>query len=318
MNLPLPSCHYFLNRIAPTPLVPVQLDDDDPEVWCKLEFLNPSGSTKDRIARYILEKAWRQNRLRPGDGVIEASSGSTSIAFALACAQLGLRFIAVMPEGVSDERVWIIRALGGAVQFSPKADGIRGAIAASETLAASTNSFLPRQFANPTTPRPIALGTAREVLDQIWGNVDVAVSGVGTGGTLVGLFHGLAESGCQPRPVLARPIDAALEPECCSFSSRIPGVAESISTIFRDAHLPGLVTVEIHAETAIATTRRLIRKGFPVGPSSGLNYAAAVEASRMLKLKSPRIVTVFPDRMERYFTTELFRQLTRETERATI
>src|ERR1700722_11356436 len=98
----------FIQLVPPTPLVPVRLSDDGTTVWCKLEFLNPSGSTKDRIARYILEKAWRSGRLHQGMNVIEASSGSTSIAFALASAQMGLKFTAVMPEGVSNERLLII------------------------------------------------------------------------------------------------------------------------------------------------------------------------------------------------------------------
>lgn len=129
MATELPGCHRYLNRVAPTPLVPVRLSCAPAPVWCKLEFLNPSGSTKDRIARFILEKAWRLGRVTPGDRVIEASSGSTSIALALACAQMGLRFLAVMPEGVSNERVFIIRAYGGDVRFTPAAGGIRGAIA---------------------------------------------------------------------------------------------------------------------------------------------------------------------------------------------
>jgi cysteine synthase A len=110
MTTALPAHYHFLNRAAPTPLVPVRLGPEGTAVWCKLEFLNPSGSTKDRIARYILEKAWRQGRVGPGAAVVEASSGSTSIALALACAQLGLRFVAVMPEGVSNERVLMKRA----------------------------------------------------------------------------------------------------------------------------------------------------------------------------------------------------------------
>src|SRR5258707_14535823 len=110
MSAELPGCHRYVNRIAPTPLVPVRLDPAAPPVWCKLEFLNPSGSTKDRIARFILEKAWRQGRLNAGDLVVEASSGSTSIALALACAQMDLRFLAVVPQGGKHQRVAIIQA----------------------------------------------------------------------------------------------------------------------------------------------------------------------------------------------------------------
>jgi cysteine synthase A len=310
-----PDPHRFLNRVGPTPMVPVQLDADGPAIWCKLEFLNPSGSTKDRIARYILEKAWRQGRLRRGDLVVEASSGSTSIAMALACAQMGLRFLAVMPEGVSDERVLIIQAYGGEVRFTPKADGIRGAIAETERLGSDAGAFLPKQFANPDNAEAHRVGTAREIIDQMpAGRVDAVVSGVGTGGTLMGLFQGLTECGCAVTPVLARPINTlgSLEAECCSFSSRIPGVVDHISTIFREELLPNLIHIEVNDEEAIATARKLIALGFPVGPSSGLNYGAAIAAAKSLGDAQAQIVTVFPDRMERYFTTELFAPYTKK------
>jgi cysteine synthase len=310
MSSVLPDHHRYLHRIAPTPLVPVKLENSGPVVWCKLDFLNPSGSTKDRIARYILEKSWRQGRLKAGDHVVEASSGSTSIALALASAQFGLKFTAVMPEGVSNERVLIIRAYGGNVRFTPKADGISGAIAETERLGREPNTFLPRQFANPDNAEAHRLGTAREIMDQIpGGRVDAVVSGVGTGGTLMGLFQGFTECGCTVLPALARPTNGRLTPdaECCSFSGRIPGVVEGISTIFREESLPGLLHIEVDDEEAICATRRLMRLGFPVGPSSGLNYQAAVQVHEDIGDPDLQVVTVFPDRMERYFTTELFR-----------
>ncbi|MDB5353753.1 MAG: Cysteine synthase, partial [Phycisphaerales bacterium] len=274
----------YLGIIPPTPLVAVQLRDDDPVIWCKLEFLNPSGSTKDRIARHILGKAWQEGRLRPGTWVVEASSGSTSIAMALACAQLGARFLAVMPEGVSNERVLIIRAYGGEIRFSPREAGVPGAIEESERVALERDAFLPRQFENPDNADAHRLHTAREILAQLpSGGVNAIVSGVGTGGTLVGLYNGLAEAGCAVRPVLARPVEGShpRDLECCSFgggafSCRIPGVANCISGIFRRAALPGLIEVNVSDEDAMQTTRALIRRGFPVGPSSGLNYRGAV------------------------------------------
>ena len=309
MSAELPGCHRYINRIAATPLVPVRLSGVAAPIWCKLEFLNPSGSTKDRIARFILEKAWRQGRLKNNDRVVEASSGSTSIALALACAQMGLRFLAVLPEGVSSERLFIIKAYGGEVKTTSRELGIRGAIAEVEQIGAEPGVFLPRQFANLDNAEAHRIGTAREVIDQIpGGRVDAVVSGVGTGGTLVGLYEGLRESGCRVVPVLARPVNLVRthEVECSSFSSRIPGVADALSEIFRPEKMPELLTIEVQDEDAITSTRELIRLGFPVGPSSGLNYRAAVEVQRRLG-ESAQVVTVFPDRMERYFTTELFK-----------
>ena len=301
----------YPDKLAVTPLVPVQLSPDAPVIWCKLEFLNPSGSTKDRIARYILERAVGGGRLKPGDTVIEASSGSTSIAMALTCAQLGLHFIAVLPDGVSNERVLMIRAYGGGIHLTPGEAGIRGCIAESERLAGETGAFLPRQFANPENVEAHQFGTAREILEQIpGGSVDAVVSGVGTGGTLVGLLRGLSAGGHAPRPFLARPVNPGpnRDAECCSFSCRIPGLLDCVSSLFHESDIPELTTIEVPDREALETTRELIRMGFPVGPSSGLNYRAATLAvMQAAESSSPaKVVTVFPDRMERYFTTDLF------------
>jgi cysteine synthase A len=291
-----------------TPLVPIQLSADEPVIWCKLEFLNPSGSTKDRIARHILGNAFARGHVKPGSTVIEASSGSTSIAMALVCAQLGLKFVAVLPEGVSNERVLMIRAYGGDIHFTPRQDGIVGSIRESELLAAELDAFLPSQFSNPENAEAHQFGTGREILEQIPGHaVDAVVSGVGTGGTLVGLLRGCSGAQQMPRAFLARPVDlgANREPECCSFSCRIPGVMDCMSGLFRESDYPAMTTVEVSDRDAIETTRELIRMGFPVGPSSGLNYHAALMAAQ--GVGAANVVTVFPDRMERYFSTELFR-----------
>jgi cysteine synthase A len=304
----LPATNYYLQMLSPTPLVPVRIGGG-PEIWCKLDFLNPSGSTKDRIARFIIEKAWREHRIGRDTTVVEASSGSTSIALALVCAQMGLKFVAVMPEGVSNERVKIIRAYGGEVRMTPRGAGIRGAIAETERMAESESVFLPRQFANPDNAAAHRFGTAREILNEVPGGVvDAVVSGVGTGGTLVGLYRGFCDAGCRVTPVHARPIEwtASEDAECCSFSTRIPGVVDSISLIFSENALPGLETIEVRGDEALETTRHLMGKGFPVGPSSGLNYRAAQLIAERAEIRDRIIVTIFPDRMERYFSTELF------------
>ncbi|MGA2120185.1 MAG: cysteine synthase family protein [Bryobacteraceae bacterium] len=304
----MPDVNRISVPLLRTPLVPVQLDPSGPAIWVKLDFLQPSGSTKDRIAAFILDRALAENRLAPGGLVIEASSGSTSIALAMACAQRGLRFLAVMPEGVSNERVLMIRGFGGQVELTAGTAGVADSIARTEELARQSGAFLPCQFSNPDNARAHQFGSAREILEQIpGGRVDAVVSGVGTGGTLVGLYQGLRPANPALRAVLARPvaISETVDQECCSFSSQIPGVVDGVSRIFHPSVFECLQTVEVPQEEALRSARGLIRLGFPVGPSSGLNYVAAVRAANAME-PGAQVVTVFPDRMERYFTTRLF------------
>ncbi len=305
----LPRFNRFVQQCQATPLVAVRLSDDAPAIYCKLEFMNASGSTKDRIARYMLEKAWRRGELCLGGQVVEASSGSTSIALALMAAQMGLRFMAMMPEGVSSERVKMIRAFGAEVTLTPEAHGVRGAMKAAAAWAEQHGAYYTRQFENIDNVDAHRVWTGQEVLSQIPGGVvDAVVSGVGTGGTIVGLWRAFHEAGCATIPVSARPTTgtALNELECCSFSRRIPGVVESVSKLYSREALPGLVELSVPDARALEVTRQLIALGFPVGPSSGLNFAAALEIAARLPAHA-QIVTVFPDRMERYFSTDLFR-----------
>lgn len=306
-------------ELATTPLVPIRLEADGPTVWCKCEFMNPSGSTKDRIAAYILNKALADGVVSRGDLVAEVSSGSTSIAMAMVCARLGLKFIAIMPEGVSRERVLMIQGFGGEVRFTAKADGMQGAAAACSTLAASTKVFLPRQFENPDNAEAHRLGTAAEIAHSLAQDVAASrtiafTSGIGTGGTMVGMCHGLRERGFRVKPFAVRPIASgthAMSGECfgsaeqCSFSARIPGVLDGMSRIYQPKDIADLCELEVSDDVAMDTARALIRQGFPVGPSSGLNVAAAIQAAALLP-EDVRVVTILCDRMERYFSTELF------------
>ncbi len=298
----------YATEHIPIPLVPVRLNKRRPHVWCKLEYHNPSGSTKDRIARFILGKAIRAGALRRGEQVVEASSGSTAISLALMCAQFDLRFTAVMPRGVSNERISMIRAFGADVVLTPAQDGTVGSILMAKRIAKERGAFATRQFENPDNAAAHRHQTAVEIIAQIPSRrIDAVVSGVGTGGTLVGLFEGFRDFGCNVKPVAAIPRSHqdSYEPECSSFSKQIPGVLDCLSTIYREANMPGLEELDIDEEIAIATTRQLIRRGFPVGPSSGLNFAAAERIAETLG-PNASVVTVFPDRMERYFSTPLF------------
>ena len=308
--------------LAPTPLIPIQLDNASAIILGKCEFMNPSGSTKDRIATFILTKAWREGVVQRGDVVAEVSSGSTSIAMAMVCAHLGLKFIAIMPEGVSRERILMIEGFGGQVRFTAKSLGMKGANDACQELAASTKVFLPRQFQNMDNAQAHRVATAAEIAQWVKAHSPASVdtiaftSGVGTGGTMVGLYHGLRDHGFKVLPFAVRPIasgknilcaDCFSSLEQCSFSSRIPGVLDGMSQIYRPQEIEYLQEIEVADEVAMDTTRALIRKGFPVGPSSGLNFAAALQVAPRLA-ENVRLVTILCDRMERYFSTELFTQ----------
>lgn len=307
------STGLFINRIAPTPLVPVTLVPEIGPVWCKLEFLNPSGSTKDRIARHILEKAKRRGQLHPGDTVVEASSGSTSIALALACAQMGFKFVAFIPSSATNERSLMIQAYGGTVE---RVDGgMRNVLQAAEEASVRNGWFATRQFENADNTESHRLFTGPEILSQIdGGNVDAVVSGVGTGGSLRGLWEAFRDAGCSTTAHAAIPCCGGIfgqNAECCSlaFSSDVPGVVDCLSAIYQEWRdgLDGAAIKEwnIDDRVCLDVTRKLWAMGFPVGPSSGLNFAAAME---VLKLLGPEasVVTVFPDRMERYFSHKVF------------
>lgn len=245
-----------------TPLVPISLDGGSP-IYAKLEYLQPSGSTKDRLSFFILGKAIRNGTLKRGQSVIEASSGSTSISLAMVCAHLGLKFIAVMPEGVSQERIKSITAYGAQVVLTPASEGILGSLSMCRKLAVEHEGFLPRQFENLDNARAHQTQTAQEIAHELGTQcIDAFVSGVGTGGTLVGNYWGLRDFGCPVSAVLAKPVSRQLisDVECCSFSGKIPGVVDGLSTIYREAKIDHLIEIEVDDALAIDTTKKLMKK----------------------------------------------------------
>ena len=306
----------YLHRMAPTPLAAVQLRADEPVIWCKLEFLNPSGSTKDRIARHILEKAWRRGDISAGSTVVEASSGSTSIAFALACAQMGLKFVAYIPDSATSERELMIRAYGGEVRRI--SGGMSKVMQCAHDASVEHGWFAGRQFANPDNTEAHRLYTGPEILSQIpGGTVDAVVSGVGTGGTLRGLHEAFSSADCDVQAFAAIPRQGEVfgsNVECCSlaFSSDVPGVVEGISEIYAGWETDCVTELEVGDCECLELTRKLWEMGFPVGPSSGLNLAAALQVAEQIGTDKT-IVTVFPDRMERYFSHKIFESLRDES-----
>jgi cysteine synthase A len=299
----------LIRMAARTVTIPLEDQATGCTIWLKLEYLLPSGSTKDRVAAFILGHGVETGAIKEDTIVVEASSGSTSISLAMACAVIGVPFRAVMPENVSRERLLIIRRYGGEVVLTPQHAGVLGAIEETRRMAAADpRVFLTRQFENPLNARAHQRETGPELLQQVGTTIHGFVAGVGTGGTLMGIARALREAGHGTRFARALPDKGAVcfsgQPEVCGG---IPGVIDGLSTILDPVEI-GLEDIRIAEIDAIGACRELCRRGLPVGPSSGLNLAAARELARRLG-PGHTIATVLCDRMERYFSTDLFQDV---------
>lgn len=282
----------------PTRLCPVRLWPDAPLVYAKEEYTHPGGSAKDRPAISMVNAAARSGRLTPGGRILDAGSGSTAVAEAMTAAALGYKFTAVLPESASGERQRLIRIHHGEVVLTPAADGVPGAMAKAEELERAGYGVYLRQFDNPANPDAHRTGTAAEIDAQLGGaKADAVVCGCGTGGTLYGVWLGLRDRGHTPIPVAAKPVAGG------RFCERVPGVADGLG-FATPAALPGLRVEEVAEDEVFAALKRLHRLGLPVGPSSGLNVAAATRVARQLGPHST-IVTVLVDRVDRYLSTGL-------------
>jgi cysteine synthase A len=299
----------LIRMAARTVAIPFADEATGCTIWLKLEYLLPSGSTKDRVAAFILGHGVETGAITEESIVVEASSGSTSISLAMACAVIGVKFRAVMPENVSRERLLIIKRYGGEVVLTPKDAGIVGAIEETRRMAAADpHVFLPRQFENQLNARAHQRETGPELIQQVGTTIHGFVAGVGTGGTLMGIARALKEAGHPTRFARAVPEKGSAcfagQPEVCGG---IPGVIDGLSTILDPAELD-LQDIKIDERDAIAASRELCQRGMPVGPSSGLNLAAARVLAQQLG-PGKTVATVLCDRMERYFSTDLFQDV---------
>jgi cysteine synthase len=289
----------ILDLIGHTPLLQLK----GGRIFAKAEFLNPGGSIKDRVALAMLTAAQRQGKLNKESIICEPTSGNTGIGLALVGRIMGYRIRIVMPEGMSEERKKLIRALGADLVLIPDQEGISGAIRRVREMAAEDpRIFVPQQFENPANPRVHYEQTAQELWGQMGGQVDCFVAGVGSGGTLQGVGLFLKEHNRDVRIV-------AVEPENCSVLMghepglhQIQGIGDGFIPDVLDVSLVDEV-VQVSDEAAIATTRHLSRDlGLLVGISSGANVWAARRLSAAVR---GNVATVLPDRAERYFSTIL-------------
>jgi len=294
----------ILNAIGNTPLLELMRISDG-TVFAKAEFLNPGGSIKDRVAKYLLDQAEKTGRLRPGMTIAEATSGNTGIGVTLVGVHKGYRVVIVMPEDMSEERKKIIRALGAELILTPADKGIPGAVDhRDEMAAADPNIFVVGQFSNPDNPEAHYLTTGPEVWRQMEGDVAAFVAGVGSGGTIGGAGKFLKERNPEVRLVAVEPANAAALLGHEPGLHQIQGIGDGfIPPVLDTSLLDDVVTVT--DDDAIETTRRLAREeGLLVGTSSGANVWAALRVSEQLG-PGRNVVTVLPDRAERYFSTSL-------------
>lgn len=292
----------ILNAIGNTPLVKLRKITKN-SIYAKAEFLNPGGSIKDRVAKYLIEEAEKEGKLNNDSIIAEPSSGNTGIGMTLVAVQKGYKVIIVMPENMSEERKKIIRAFGGECILTPAKKNIQGSIdKLNELVTSDKRIFVPQQFENPKNPEIHYMTTAKEIWDQMNGNVGAFVAGVGSGGTIGGVGKFLKEKNHDIKII-------AVEPENCSALlghepglHRIDGIGDGFIPPVLDVSLIDDV-ITVTDEDAISTTRRLAKEeGLLVGTSSGANVWASM---KLAETDNSNIVTVLADRAERYFSTSL-------------
>ena len=303
---------WLLRLPLETPTIAYDDEQSGCTLWLKLDYLLPSGCTTDRMATSIVAHAIASGEVSPSTVVVEASSGSTSIALSMVCATVGVRFRAYMPKTVSGERVLMIRRLGGDVVLTPAEEGMGGAVAALQSDSdTQADLFAARQFENPRNVFAHRHSTGPELIQQVGGRLDGFVAGVGTGGTLMGVAHALRDHGYDTTVAQAVPTATLTSQGDPEVVGGIPGVVEGMSRLM-DPEAVGLDDpVSVPEKEALTTAREFGRRGLGIGPSSGLNIAAARRLAARLG-PGHHVGTVLPDRMERYFSTALFHDVTAE------
>ena len=296
-----------LDLVGDTPLVRLRrvVPEGSAEVLGKMESLNPAGSVKDRIALSMIEAAEEAGILKPGDTVVEPTSGNTGIGLAMVCAVKGYKLILTMPEDMSLERRKLLARFGAKLILTPAIEGMSGAVyAAQELVEKNSGYFMPQQFNNPANPEIHRLATAREIIRATDGRLDAFVAGVGTGGTITGVGEVLKE--LNPA-ILVVAVEPSRSPVLAGGKAGIHAI-QGIGASF----VPSVLNREIYDELiavsdedALEMTRRLTREeGLLVGVSAGGNVFASLQVAKRLGA-GKRVVTILPDTGERYLSVNL-------------
>lgn len=300
-----------LDLIGNTPLVEVTNIEKhlalEATVLVKLEYFNPAGSVKDRIAKAMIEEAEEKGILKPTSVIIEPTSGNTGIGLAAIAAAKGYRIILTMPETMSVERRNILKAYGAEIVLTEGQKGMKGAIEKANELAAEMeNSYIPGQFENPVNPAIHRKTTGPEIWNDTDGNVDIFVAGVGTGGTITGTGEYLKEQNPQVKIVAVEPADSPVLSEGKSGAHKIQGIGagfvpKTLNTKVYDE------IIKVESEDAFAAGKLMAKQeGVLVGISSGAALYAAIELAKRPENKGKTIVALLPDTGDRYYSTPLF------------
>jgi cysteine synthase A len=298
----------ILELIGETPVVKLNKipDKNSAAIYCKLEFFNPLGSIKDRIALFMIEEAERKKQIHPGDTLIEPTSGNTGIGLAYVCAVKGYKLKLVMPDTMSKERIKILKALGAKVLLTPGKKGMKGAIEKATELEKEKGYFRPGQFTNPANPEAHRKTTAKEILKQV-PELDVFIGGIGTGGTVTGVGEVLKKEikDKQIRIIAVEPAKSPVLSGGKPGPHKIQGIgAGFVPEVLNTKIIDDIIKVK--NEDAYKTARELAKKeGIFAGISSGAAVWAALKVAKNLP-KEKKVVVILPDTGERYLSTDLF------------
>ena len=273
-------------------------------IYAKIEGTSPGGSCKDRVGIYMVEKAEKEGKLKPGSTIIEATAGNTGIGIALAAINKGYKIIFIVPDKFSIEKQKIMKALGAEIINTPKEDGMEGAInLANSLLSEIPNSLSLNQFKNEANPLAHYETTGRELYDGLDGQIDYFVAGAGSGGTISGVLKFLKENISEVKGILADPVGSIIGGGQCG-TYKIEGIGNNFIPETMDISLVDDV-IKVNDKEAFDAVKLLAKKeGLIVGSSSGAAFAAVLKLAE--KIDKGNIVTIFPDRGDRYFSTDLF------------
>jgi len=298
------------STIGATPLVRLNRINEglDAQILAKLEFFNPLGSVKDRIAAAMIEAAEVEGRINPRTLIVEPTSGNTGIALAFICAAKNYRLCLTMPDSMSQERRSLLKHLGAELILTPGAEGMNGAIGkAREILESENNAYMPDQFANPANPKIHRETTAEEIWRDTEGQVDILVAGVGTGGTITGVAQAIKPKKPSFKAIAVEPADSPVLSGGSKGPHKIQGIgAGFIPEVLDQSIIDDVVTVS--NEDAFETARRAAKlEGILCGISSGAAIWAALEVAGRAESAGKTIVVILASTGERYISTELFK-----------